>query len=154
MVGAGKGVEVGSDVAVGTSVDVSVGGITTVISKVFAPLLLFSPPQPSLTSLLASITTETVCQPTVARALVIVDSREAALAEAGDLIQPIQRGLIGPEHVHAELGDLVLGRKSGRASPDQITLFKAVGVAVQDAVAARLALERAGQLGLGQQVPW
>lgn len=91
---------------------------------------------------------------TVARALVIVDSREAALAETGDLIQPIRQGVIGPEHIHAELGELVLGRETGRRSADQVTLFVAVGVAVQDAVAARSALERAEQLGLGQRVRW
>ncbi|MHC4178195.1 MAG: ornithine cyclodeaminase family protein [Planctomycetota bacterium] len=90
----------------------------------------------------------------VARALVVVDSRAAALAETGDLIQPIRQGLIGPEHVHAELGELVLGRKTGRASADQITLFKAVGVAVQDAVAARLALEQVEHADLGQRVDW
>lgn len=90
----------------------------------------------------------------VARALLVVDSRHAALAETGDLIQPIRQGLFGPEHVYAELGELVLGRKAGRTSADQITLFKAVGVAVQDAVAAQLALERAEQSGLGQQVDW
>jgi len=91
---------------------------------------------------------------TVARARVVVDSREAALAETGDLIQPIARGLITPEHIAAELGELVLGRRPGRTAGDQITLFKAVGVAVQDAVAARAALERAERLGLGQQVEW
>jgi alanine dehydrogenase len=91
---------------------------------------------------------------TVARALLVVDSRDAALAETGDLIHPIRQGLIGPEHIHAELGELVLGRKTGRRSAEQITLFKAVGVAVQDAVAARLALEHARLSGLGQQVAW
>jgi len=91
---------------------------------------------------------------TVARALVVVDSRDAALAETGDLIQPIRQGRIGPEHVHAELGELILGRKPGRASGEQITLFKSVGVAVQDAVAAQSALTRAEQLGLGRRVNW
>ena len=91
---------------------------------------------------------------TVVRALVVVDSREAALDETGDLIQPIAQGLITPDHIHAELGELVLGRKAGRVSADQITLFKAVGIAVQDAVAAREALRRADELGLGQQVRW
>lgn len=90
----------------------------------------------------------------VVRGLLVVDSREAALAETGDLIQPIRQGLIGPEHVYAELGELVLDRKRGRGSADQITLFKAVGLAVQDAVAARLALENAEQSGLGQRVDW
>jgi ornithine cyclodeaminase/alanine dehydrogenase-like protein (mu-crystallin family) len=90
---------------------------------------------------------------TVVRALV-VDSREAALAETRDLIVPIRRGLIGPEHVHAELGELVLGRKEGRTSAGQVTLFKSVGVACQDAVAAQHALQRAAKLGLGTDVPW
>jgi ornithine cyclodeaminase len=91
---------------------------------------------------------------TVVRARLVVDSGEAALTETGDLIQPIQQGRITPQHIHAELGELVLGRKSGRASADETTLFKAVGVAVQDAVAARVALARAEELGLGQQVSW
>jgi ornithine cyclodeaminase/alanine dehydrogenase-like protein (mu-crystallin family) len=84
----------------------------------------------------------------------VVDSREAALAEAGDLIQPMRRGWIGPEHIRAELGEIVAGHKPGRTSPDQITLFKAVGIAVQDAVAAAAVQENAARLGLGQQVRW
>lgn len=91
---------------------------------------------------------------TVARALVVVDSREAALAEAGDLIQPIQQGIISGEHIHAELGEIVLGRKQGRTHSEQVTFFKSVGVAVQDAVASRLAMQNAQALGLGQQVNW
>ena len=86
----------------------------------------------------------------VARALVVVDSREAALAEAGDLIIPIRDGRISAEHIYAELGELVNGTQVGRTDPDQITLFKSVGVAVQDAIAAGRALARAEQLGLGQ----
>lgn len=91
---------------------------------------------------------------TIARALVVVDSRSASLAETGDLIQPIQAGLFTTAHIHAELGEIVLGQKSGRTAPDQITYFKSVGVAVQDAVAAQLALTNAQKLGLGQQVAW
>jgi len=91
---------------------------------------------------------------TVARALVVVDSRAACLAEAGDLLQPIKEGLFNEAHIHAELGEVVLGRKHGRAAPEQITFFKSVGVAVQDAMAARLALRHAQKLGLGQQVAW
>ena len=91
---------------------------------------------------------------TVVRARVVVDSRSAALDETGDLIQPIKQGLIGPDHVHAELGELVLGRALGRTSDEQVTLFKSVGVAVQDAVAAQVALARAEQLDLGREVPW
>lgn len=91
---------------------------------------------------------------TVRRALVVVDSRRAAWDEAGDLIQPLQAGLIGREHIHAELGELVLGRRPGRAGDQQITFFKSVGLAVQDAVAARVALENAARLKLGQEVAW
>ena len=91
---------------------------------------------------------------TVLRSLLVVDSRAHALAETGDLIQPIEQGLFTPDHIYAELGELVLGRKPGRTAADQVTLFKAVGVAVQDAAAARVALERAATLGLGQTVEW
>lgn len=91
---------------------------------------------------------------TVRRALIVVDSRHAAWEEAGDLIQPLQAGFIGREHIHAELGELVLGRKTGRTDDRQITFFKSVGLAVQDAVAARFALENAGRLKLGQEVAW
>ena len=89
---------------------------------------------------------------TVARALVVVDSRSATLAETGDLLQPMQAGLFGEEHIYAELGEIVLGRKAGRQSADQITYFKSVGVAVQDAMAAQLALQNARKLGLGTEV--
>ncbi|MCA9934998.1 MAG: ornithine cyclodeaminase family protein [Ardenticatenaceae bacterium] len=91
---------------------------------------------------------------TIARAVVVVDSREASLAETGDLIQPIAAGLFTAEHIHAELGEIVLGRRGGRTSATQVTYFKSVGVAVQDAIAAQLALTNAQKLGLGQQVDW
>jgi ornithine cyclodeaminase/alanine dehydrogenase-like protein (mu-crystallin family) len=91
---------------------------------------------------------------TIVRARLIVDNREAALKETGDLIQPIRKGLITADHIRADLGELILGRRIGRKSDDQITLFKSVGVAVQDALAARTALQRAEQLNLGRDVPW
>ncbi len=91
---------------------------------------------------------------TVARARVVVDSREAAWIEAGDLIRTLRSGLIDAEHVDAELGELVLGRKPGRSDPREITLFKSVGVAVQDAVAARSAVDNAREAGLGTEIPF
>lgn len=91
---------------------------------------------------------------TVLRARVVVDSRLAALEETGDLIRPLESGRMSPEHIHAELGDIILGRRPGREDNEQITFFKSVGVAVQDAVAAQLALENARAQGLGQQVGW
>lgn len=90
-----------------------------------------------------------VDEQTILRSAVFVDSRSAVLEEAGDLIIPLQAGLIAENHIQAELGEVALGLKSGRTSPDQITFFKSVGVAVQDAVAGRLALQNAAVQGLG-----
>lgn len=89
---------------------------------------------------------------TVARARVFVDSRSAAGAEAGDLLLARAEGLIGPDHVAAELGEVVLGRVPGRTERDQITLFKSVGSAAQDVAVAHLTYERARALGLGVEV--
>jgi len=85
------------------------------------------------------------------RACAFIDSREAILAEAGETVAAINRKLLFPAEL-TELGNVVLGKDPGRISAEQITFFKSVGVAVQDAFAARLALENARQLGLGQEV--
>lgn len=91
---------------------------------------------------------------TVRDALVCVESRSAALAPypagSSDLLDPIRDGIITPGHVHAELGELVSGTRPGRQSPDQLTLYKSVGVAVQDAVAAGLVMAAARQRSAGQ----
>jgi ornithine cyclodeaminase len=89
---------------------------------------------------------------TLRRARVVVDSRAAALEEAGDLIIPIEAGEIDSDHIYAEIGEIVRGAKPGRTDPNQITYFKSVGVAVQDAVAAGLALANAKRRGLGTVV--
>ncbi len=93
---------------------------------------------------------------TVVDALVVVESRAAALAPfpagSNDLLQPIERGLIGTDHVHAEIGELVQGSRPGRSSPEQITLYKSVGVAVQDGAAAALALRAAREHGAGREI--
>jgi ornithine cyclodeaminase len=91
---------------------------------------------------------------TVIRARVFVDSQSAVLAEAGDLIQPMQNGRITQAHVHAELGEVLLGRKSGRLDQEEITYFKSVGVAVQDAMAAQLALHNAKRDKFGKEIPF
>lgn len=86
---------------------------------------------------------------TVVRAKVVVDSRAACLAEAGDLIIPLDKGLITEQDIYAELGEIVLGWKPGRETQQELTLFKSVGNAVQDAAVARLALVAAEQKGSG-----
>ncbi len=89
----------------------------------------------------------------VARARVVVDSRTAVLAEAGDILLPLQAGNLQEAEV-AELGEILNGAAIGRSHPEEITFFKSVGVAVQDAAAAQLALANARRLGLGTEVGW
>ena len=89
---------------------------------------------------------------TLQRARIFIDSRAASLAEAGDLIQPINAGLFNESHIVGELGELVSGKIPGRQSPDDITYFKSVGVAVQDAMAAQVALTNARKMNIGTEV--
>ncbi len=89
---------------------------------------------------------------TVARARIVVDSRATVMEEAGDIVKAIRAGLINEWSIHAEIGEIVLGIKSGRQSDDEITFFKSVGNAVQDAVAAQVALKNARELKLGVEV--
>jgi len=89
---------------------------------------------------------------TVRRARVFVDSRLASLEEAGDLIQPMRAGLFDESHICGELGEVVLGRIPGRQSEEEITFFKSVGVAVQDALAAQIALTNARKMNIGKEV--
>lgn len=89
---------------------------------------------------------------TVRRARVVVDHRESALAEAGDLLVPIQQGCYSADRIAAELGEIVNGSKPGRTSPHEITFFKSVGVAIQDLAAANRILNNARHLGLGTTV--
>jgi ornithine cyclodeaminase len=86
----------------------------------------------------------------VKRARVFVDSRTGALAEAGDLVLPIREGAIDASHIAGELGDVFGGRIPGRRSAAEITIFKSLGMAVEDVSAARLAFERASERGLGR----
>lgn len=87
----------------------------------------------------------------VARSTVVVDTYEAAFAEAGDLLLAIDEGKITRQDVAAEVGEIVNGTKPGRQRPDEITLFKSCGVAFEDAMTASLALERARAQGVGTE---
>ena len=92
---------------------------------------------------------------TVVNSLVVVESRRAVMTATpppNDLLSAIRGGLVSEDHIHAEVGELVSGSRPGRTSPDQVTLYRSVGVAVQDAVAARLALDRARETGAGVTV--
>jgi len=82
----------------------------------------------------------------VLRSRLFVDLRESALNEAGDFLIPKSEGAFGDEHILGELGDVLLGRCAGRGSAGEITLFKSLGIAVEDLVVAahldRVARER------------
>jgi ornithine cyclodeaminase len=97
-----------------------------------------------------------VDEDTVAHALVVVESRAATLAPppagANDLTWPIRDGRITKDHVHAELGEIVAGVRPGRGDARQITLYKSVGVAVEDAAAAALVLRLARERHIGSEV--
>jgi ornithine cyclodeaminase/alanine dehydrogenase-like protein (mu-crystallin family) len=89
---------------------------------------------------------------TVQRSSIIVDSVEACMEEAGDIVIPIKDGLISEDHIKAELGEIAAGSKPGRQNDDEITLFKSVGIAVQDVAAAAAVIENARRLDLGEQI--
>lgn len=90
----------------------------------------------------------------VARCAVFVDSRESARTESADLRAPQDEGLTGPEHVRAEIGEVLLGRHPGRTGKEQITLFKSLGLAAQDVASGFAALRAATAAGLGVTVPF
>ena len=83
---------------------------------------------------------------------IVVDSRATVAHEAGDLVIPIQAGIIRESDIYAELGEIVLGEKSGRERDDEITLFKSVGNAAQDVAAAAMALQKANAAGIGTEI--
>jgi ornithine cyclodeaminase len=86
----------------------------------------------------------------VRRGRVFVDSRTGALSEAGDILIPIGEGAIGDRHVAGELGEVILSKIPGRLSPSEVTIFKSLGMAVEDMAAAHLAYVKAAERGLGR----
>jgi alanine dehydrogenase len=88
----------------------------------------------------------------VARGRLFVDSKAAALVESGDVVQGISEGRFDKDHVRGELGEVVLGRTQGRTSAADITVFKSLGMAVEDVVAADLALRRAVEKDVGTEL--
>lgn len=86
------------------------------------------------------------------RATVVVDHRASALAQTGDLVIPIRQGEYREADLHADLGEVLSGAKPGRTAPDQVTVFKSVGVAALDVAAAACILEQAEEFGLGTEL--
>jgi ornithine cyclodeaminase/alanine dehydrogenase-like protein (mu-crystallin family) len=90
---------------------------------------------------------------TVAAASLFVDRRESTVNESGDYLFALREGAIsGPAHIRAELGEIILGRAEGRTSREEITLFKSLGLAVEDLACAAFLFDKAERLGAGQRV--
>lgn len=90
---------------------------------------------------------------TVAAASLFVDRRESTVNESGDYLFALREGAIsGPEHIRAEIGEILTGRAAGRTSRDELTLFKSLGLAVEDLSAAAFLYEKARRLGRGTVV--
>ncbi|MCS7364783.1 MAG: ornithine cyclodeaminase family protein [archaeon GB-1867-035] len=89
---------------------------------------------------------------TIKKSKVVVDSYEACLKEAGDIIIPINEGVITKDHIYAELGEIVTGKKPGRVNDNEITLFKSVGLAIQDASTALKAYQLALRKKVGRTI--
>jgi ornithine cyclodeaminase/alanine dehydrogenase-like protein (mu-crystallin family) len=88
-------------------------------------------------------TTRELDTATMASASLFVDRRESTLNEAGDYLFPMREGAIGPEHIRGEIGEILIGAVPGRTSEDELTVFKSLGLAVEDLAAAEHVLRRA-----------
>mgnify|MGYP001249716252 FL=1 len=99
-----------------------------------------------------SPTTRELDTEAVVRSRLFVDRRESTLNEAGEFLIPAKEGLIDEEHIVGEIGEILLGEVAGRQSPSEITLFKSLGVAVEDLAAAHHVLRQALESDLGTWV--
>jgi ornithine cyclodeaminase/alanine dehydrogenase-like protein (mu-crystallin family) len=88
----------------------------------------------------------------VARGRLVVDSKAAALVESGDVVQGMREGRFTEAHVAGELGEVVLGRVAGRRTAGEVTIFKSLGMAVEDVMAADLVYRRALDTGAGTEL--
>ena len=91
---------------------------------------------------------------TMAAARIFVDRRESALNEAGDFILPLKEGLLTEASIVGEVGEVLLGQVPGRTSPDEITLFKSLGLAIEDLACAEYLFEKAKSQQLGTWIPF
>lgn len=88
----------------------------------------------------------------VAASRLFVDSRAAAVVEAGDIVGPMREGAMGGGHIRAEIGEVFAGVHPGRTGPSEITLFKSLGLAVEDVATARFVYERAVARTVGREL--
>jgi ornithine cyclodeaminase len=97
-------------------------------------------------------TTRELDTATVAASSFFVDRRESALNEAGDYLLAAAEGAVGPDHIKAELGEVLTGTHPGRQDETELTVFKSLGIAVEDLAAAELVVRRARERGVGAEV--
>ena len=97
-------------------------------------------------------TTRELDTATMAAATFFVDRRESTLSESGDYLLAAAEGAVGPDHIAAELGEVLNGSHPGRQSETELTVFKSLGIAVEDLAAAELVVRRAREQGVGAEV--
>ena len=97
-------------------------------------------------------TTRELTPSSVAAASLFVDRRESTLNEAGDYLFAVEEAGIGPDHIKAELGELLEGVAPGPQTDEELTVFKSLGIAVEDLAAAELCVARARERGIGTEV--
>lgn len=90
----------------------------------------------------------------IRRARVFVDSRAGALAESGDLLVPIEEGAISADHIRGEIGEVLAGAVLGRTDSQEVTVFKSLGMAVEDVVTAQFVYAHARERNIGQEIAW
>lgn len=89
---------------------------------------------------------------TVTHSKIVVEKMGEVLSEAGEIVIPIQKGILKKEDIHGEIAEVITGKKPGRTSPEEITLFKSIGFAMEDAVVADRVYKKAVEKGLGKMV--
>jgi ornithine cyclodeaminase len=98
--------------------------------------------------------TREVDSATMAASSLFVDRRESTINEGGDYLFALREGAIGPDHIKGELGELVIGDRSGRTSPDEITLFKSLGLAIEDLASADYVYRKAQAIQKGTWIEY
>jgi ornithine cyclodeaminase len=90
----------------------------------------------------------------MAAASLFVDRRESTVNESGDYLMALRDGAIREGHIRAEIGDILLGKAKGRTADDEITLFKSLGIAVEDLASVAFLYDKASRLKRGSWVDW
>jgi ornithine cyclodeaminase/alanine dehydrogenase-like protein (mu-crystallin family) len=149
--------EMGGSVRAAASAETAVRGADVVV-------LATSSDTPAIDDAWVSTGTHVIsigaCRPTqreidpalIARSRLVVDSRDAAWQESGDVIEGIREGRFPREHARVELGEILAGREPGRTNEDEVTVFKSLGMAIEDVAAAALAYRLAKEAGRGIEV--